>query len=239
MGKGDSELAESIIVSEHLVKHYDKKRAIDDLSLTIKKGHVTAILGSNGAGKSTFFRMITGIVRPDSGTLSVLGENAGWHTNAKIAYLPDRARWYNNYTAEQSFDLAARLLPGFDKSEAIRFAELMRLPLDLKADGMSKGQEARLMLILCIARNVPLVVLDEPFSGIDAASRDRIMEALIEAISEKEQTLLISTHEIHEAEGLFDDVIFFQNGHVLLSGEAEELRREYGSIDTLSRKLSD
>ncbi|MDF2910742.1 MAG: transporter-like protein [Sporolactobacillus laevolacticus] len=95
------------------------------------------------------------------------------------------------------------------------------------------------MLILCIARNVPLVVLDEPFSGIDAASRDRIMEALIEAISEKEQTLLISTHEIHEAEGLFDDVIFFQNGHVLLSGEAEELRREYGSIDTLSRKLSD
>ncbi|TGA97975.1 ABC transporter ATP-binding protein [Sporolactobacillus shoreae] len=232
-------MTEPIIIAEQISKSYGRKQAIDHLSLTIEKGSVTGILGGNGAGKSTFFRMITGLVRPDSGRLTVLGEEPGWRTNSQIAYLPDRARWYGNYTAEQTFDWGSNILPGFEKSEALRLAELMNLPLDLKTEGMSKGQEARLMLILCIARSVPLIVLDEPFSGIDGSSRERIIEALIDAISEKEQTLLISTHEIYEVEGLMDDVVFLKDGAVQLTGNAEKLRTEYGSIYDLSKKMGD
>lgn len=230
-------MMEPIIAAEQISKNYDQKRAIDNLSLTIGKSRVTGILGGNGAGKSTFFRMITGLVKPDTGKLTVLGEEPGWRTNIRIAYLPDRARWYGDYTAKQSINWAVRLLPDFDREEAERLSEIMRIPSGLKTSGMSKGQEARLMLILCMARTVPLVILDEPFSGIDGSSREHIIEVLIDALSEKQQTLLISTHEINEAEGLFDDVVFFDEGRVKLSGDAESLRQEFGSIDALSRKL--
>jgi ABC-type multidrug transport system, ATPase component len=232
-------MTKPMIIADQISKNYGRKHALDRLSLSIESGHVTGILGANGAGKSTFFRMVTGLVTPNHGQLTVFGRKPGWRINSQIAYLPDRARWYSNYTAEQSFDFGTKVLPGFDLNEALRLADLMKLPLQLKTGGMSKGQEARLMLTLCIARNVPLIVLDEPFSGIDGSSRERIMEALVDAISERRQTLLISTHEIYEAEGLLDDVFFLSEGHVQLSGAAEQLRAQYGSIYELSRKLGD
>lgn len=232
-------MTELMIIADRVSKKYGDKTALDHLSLSVAAGHVTGILGANGAGKSTFFRMITGLVRPEDGKLTVLGREPGWRTNNQIAYLPDRARWYGNYTAKQTFDWGEKILPGFEKNEARRLAELMKLPLDLKAEGMSKGQEARLMLILCVARNVPLIVLDEPFSGIDGSSRERIIEVLIDAIGEKKQTLLISTHEIYEVEGLMDDVVFLSDGAVQLAGNAEKLRAEYGSIYELSKKIGD
>ncbi|GGL49709.1 ABC transporter ATP-binding protein [Sporolactobacillus putidus] len=230
-------MSEQIISAKGLTKRYGGKTAVENLTLNVEKGRVLGMLGANGAGKSTFFRMIVGLVQPDDGHLEVLGKEPGWRTNAEIAYLPDRARWYGDYTTKQSIEWGARFLPGFDSEEAARLRDIMRLPMDLKAGEMSKGQEARLMLILCMARRVPLVILDEPFSGIDGSSREHIMDVLIDALSEKQQTLLISTHEIYEAEGLFDRVVFLDQGRVALSGDAESLRGQYGSIDALSRKL--
>lgn len=230
-------MAEFIITAHALTKKYGKKTAVDQLTLKVTKGHVVGVLGANGAGKSTLFRMLVGLVRPDDGSLMVLDREPGWRTNGGIAYLPDRARWFGNYTTEETLDWGARLLPGFDREEAARLAKMMKLEPDTKAGDMSKGQEARLMLILCMARHVPLVILDEPFSGIDGGSREYILEMLIDSLSEKQQTLLISTHEISEAEGLFDDVVFLEDGRLKLSGDAESLRSQYGSIDALSRKL--
>ncbi|MFT8390348.1 MAG: ABC transporter ATP-binding protein [Sporolactobacillus sp.] len=232
-------MSESIIQATNLNKRYGKKQAIDQLTVQIARGSVTALLGANGAGKSTFFRMVTGLVAPDSGELTVLGGVPGWQTNRQIAYLPDRARWYKSYTTETALRYGEQFLPGFDQKQAEQMAKHMRLPLDMPVHGMSKGQEARLMLILCICRDVPLIILDEPFSGIDGASRAAIMDGLIDAISERQQTLLLSTHEIAEAEGLFDDVIFLSDGHVRFSGSAEDLRAEFGSVDRLARQLSE
>lgn len=231
-------MTDSVIEARQVNKHYVDKQALDDLTLSVEQGSVTAILGANGAGKSTFFRTVTGLVTPDSGELTVLGQKPGWQTNSQIAYLPDRARWYKHYTTEETLRFGEEFLPGFDKNEALRLTDLLRLPLQAPVVGMSKGQEARLMLILCICRTVPLIIVDEPFSGIDGASRTAIMDGLIDAISERHQTLVLSTHEIAEAEGLFDNVIFLSNGHVRFSGAAEDLRSEFGSIDQLARRLS-
>ncbi|MFT8317697.1 MAG: ABC transporter ATP-binding protein [Sporolactobacillus sp.] len=232
-------MSDSVIEANQLNKHYGDKQAINNLTLSVEQGTVTAILGANGAGKSTFFRMITGLASPDSGEITVFGRKPGWQTNRAIAYLPDRARWYKQYSTRESLAFGENFLPGFNKSEALRLAELMRLPLDAPVRGMSKGQEARLMLILCICRDVPLIILDEPFSGIDGASRAAIMDGLIDAISDRHQTLVLSTHEIAEVEGLFDQVFFLSNGHVRFSGTADDLRSEFGSIDQLARGLSE
>jgi ABC-2 type transport system ATP-binding protein len=221
----------------NLTKRYGGKKALDNLNLDIPEGRVVGILGSNGAGKSTLFKMMMGLVRPDDGEMTVFGQKPGFKTNRKIAYLPDRARWYNDHTVQSAFQWGENFLPEFDLNEAERFASLMKLDPKMKVEGMSKGQEARLMLILCLARNVPLVILDEPFSGIDTLSREQIIDGLIDHISEKEQTVLISTHEIYEAEGLLDYAVFLEEGRVALADESEALRRNYGSLHSIPRKL--
>lgn len=230
-------MSNSAIVCQNVTKQYGAKRALSELTLEIPKGRVVGILGPNGSGKSTLFRLITGLTRAEHGSIHVLGRLPGWRTNSDIAYLPDRARWYANHTVERAFSWAEQFLPGFDRATAERLAEQMHLELDMRAGGMSRGQEARLMLILCIARDVPIIILDEPFAGIDAISRERIIAGLIDHMSGGDRTVLISTHEIYEAEALFDYAVFLDEGRVLLAGDAEQLRSQYGAIHSIQQKL--
>jgi len=116
-------------------------------------------------------------------------------------------------------------------------AKMMDLELTDKVSALSKGQGARLQVILCLARNVKLVLLDEPFSGIDLVSRERIIQSIIDSMLDKQQTIIISTHEIHEAESLFDHVVFLDQGKLRLEGNAEVLRQENGSIESIYRGL--
>lgn len=230
-------MSEPAIFCEKVTKRYGSKCAVNELDLALDPGRVVGILGPNGAGKSTLFRLLVGLVRPDRGTVRVLGQSPGWRTNGQIAYLPDRARWYPDHTVDQAFRWGETFLPGFDRGMAERLADFMKLDLSLRAGGMSRGQEARLMLILCIARHVPLIILDEPFSGIDVISRGQIIEALIDHLSESASTVLMSTHEIHEAERLFDVAVFLDEGRVILSGETDDLRRKHGSMQALMETL--
>lgn len=113
--------------------------------------------------------------------------------------------------------------------------KIMDLDLAVQVSTLSKGQEARLHIILCLARRVKLVLLDEPFSGIDLLSRERIIQLIINSMIDQPQTILISTHEIHETEGLFDHVVFLNKGRLVLEGDAEALRQEKGSIESIYR----
>ncbi|HET7616002.1 MAG TPA: ABC transporter ATP-binding protein [Bacillales bacterium] len=229
----------TVVQCENLSKKYGKKFALDELDVSIPANRIVGILGPNGAGKSTLFRLMTGLIFPNNGKITVLGETPGWKTNRNIAYLPDRARWYPDHTVHQAFQWAEHFSPGFERARADELAEFMKLDPDMKTSGMSRGQEARLMLILCIARRVPLVILDEPFSGIDAISRERIIDGLLDHMEGTGQSILISTHEIHEVEGLFDYAVFLGDGKLKLSGETEELRRKHGSMHTILRTLDD
>jgi ABC-2 type transport system ATP-binding protein len=230
-------MSELAVQLSGVTKSYGAKRALDALTLEIPRGQVVGILGPNGAGKSTLFRILTGLTRPDEGTVRIFGEAPGWRTNRLVAYLPDRARWYADHTAEQALRWAETFLPGFDPAAARRLAEFMKLDLRIRAGDMSRGQEARLMLLLCLARRVPLLILDEPFTGIDAPSRARIIESLVTHIGEDGPTVLISTHELHEAEPLFDHAVFLVDGRVALAGSAEELRRKHGSMNEIMVSL--
>jgi ABC-2 type transport system ATP-binding protein len=230
-------MTQTAVLCVEVRKQYGSKRALDGLTLSIPHGRVVGILGPNGSGKSTLFRILTGLTLPDQGQVQVLGKPPGWQTNRDIAYLPDRARWYPDHSVRQAFTWAENFLPGFDIGTAEQLAEFMKVDLEARVRDMSRGQEARVMLILCIARRVPLIILDEPFSGIDAISRARIIDGLIDHISDGEHTVLISTHELYEAEALFDHAVFLDEGRVVLSGDADELRRQYGSMHTVMQTL--
>lgn len=230
-------MTEDAVKIEGLTKRYGSKRVLNELTVRLPLNRVTGVLGPNGAGKSTLFRAIMGLIHPEEGLLEVLGSKPGWQINREIAYLPDRARFYSAHTVRRAMDWAHQLLPRFEMDRARSLMEWMGLDPEMRVGAMSKGQEARLMLLLCLARDVPMIVLDEPFSGIDKISRERIIEALIENMSDREQTILISTHEIDEVESLLDYVLFLDQGQVRLAGEAEALRAEHGSMESIYRQL--
>jgi len=222
---------------KYLTKSYGSKIALDDLYISFPEGQITGLLGPNGAGKSTLFKAIVGLVKPQCGNILIFGQHPHWKQNAEIAYLPDRAKWYKAHTIEQALTYARNVLPGFDLPRALEMANLMKLDLCEQVSTLSKGQEARLHIILCLARKVKLVLLDEPFSGIDLLSRERIIQSLIDSMIDQPQTIVISTHEIHETESLFDHVVFLNRGQLVLEGNAEALRQEKGSIESIYRGL--
>lgn len=222
---------------KYLTKSYGSKIALDDLYVSFPEGQITGLLGPNGAGKSTLFKAMVGLVKPQSGNILVFGQHPHWKLNAEIAYLPDRAKWYKVHTVKQALTYALNVLPGFDLPRALEMVSLMKLDLYEQVSTLSKGQEARLHIILCLARRVKLVLLDEPFSGIDLLSREHIIQSLIDSMIDQPQTIVISTHEIHETESLFDHVVFLNRGQLILEGNAETLRQERGSIESIYRGL--
>ncbi|MCJ8011886.1 ABC transporter ATP-binding protein [Paenibacillus sp. KQZ6P-2] len=230
-------MTSNIVECHQVTKSYGKKKALNELTLSIPSGRITGILGPNGCGKSTFFRTLTGMVRPDSGRIEVAGKAPSWQTNQDIAYLPDRARWYPNHTARMALEWGNSFLPGFSLERALQLADYMDIDLDMRVGGMSRGQEARIMLILCLARDVQMIVLDEPFTGIDVISREAIVASLIDYLEESEQSVLISTHDIQEVEGLFDYSVMMKDGQAIWSGSTDDLRVEYGSLRDVFRKM--
>jgi ABC-2 type transport system ATP-binding protein len=226
-----------IVTFHQVVKKYGDKRALDGLTVEIPEGRITGILGENGAGKSTMFKIIVNLVRPTSGEVRVFGQRPGWKQNERIAYLSDRARWYRHHRVRDAIEHCRAVYRGFRVDKAAEYAEFMKLDPTMKVAGMSKGQEARLQLALCLAREADLTILDEPFSGIDLVSREKIVELIIDAVSERKTTLLISTHDVHEVEGLFDRVLFIKDGSLVQEADAEELRKQTGSVQSAYRRV--
>lgn len=221
----------------NLTKSFGAKHVIDDITVSFEEGKVTGLLGPNGAGKSTLLKMLVGLVKPDSGSIRIFDQKPSVKLNSQIAYLPDRAGWYMFQTVKQAIDYANSIFSDFDMEKAQNMLKEMKLNPEAKVGNISKGQQACLYLIFCLARKASLCLLDEPFSGIDLISRERIIQSIIDSIFDSRQTIIISTHEIHESESLFEKVVFLDEGKIKLSGEVEELRRHGESLETVYRRL--
>lgn len=227
----------NVITLQDVQKTYRKKTIFTNLSFTIPEHRLVGVFGANGAGKSTLFRMLMGFTPYDRGKVEVLGTHPGRQNHAQIAYLHDRGSWFPHHTVSDAIAWGARFLPQYNVQIAEELMELMRLRKDMIVQEMSKGQAARLMLIQSLSRDVPLMLLDEPFSGIDLVSREVIIDGLIAYIGNRQQTVLISTHEIAEAEGLFDYVLFLREGEKMIAEEADTIREEFGSLQSLFRRF--
>lgn len=208
-----------------------------ELDLSLPEGRVLGLLGPNGSGKTTLIKLINGLLRPDGGRVTVYGLEPGPQSRALVSYMPERlqlpdwmrvgglVRFYEDMFRDFEPGRARRLLSGLGVDEGLRVKQL------------SKGLRQKTQLVLAMSRRARLYLLDEPFGGVDPASRDYILETIMAGRAEG-SALLISTHLIADAEGLLDDVLFLSEGKALLSGEAEALRRERGmSIDALFREV--
>jgi ABC-2 type transport system ATP-binding protein len=209
-----------------LVKTFGKTVALDGLDLEVRTGEVHGFLGPNGAGKSTTIRILLGLLRADSGQVTLLGGDP-WHEAAalhrRLAYVPGEVALWPNLTGGEVIDLLSRLRGGIDPQRRARLLERFDLDPTKKTRSYSKGNRQKVALVAALASDVELLLLDEPTSGLDP-----IMEATFrECIGEERargRTVLLSSHILAEAEALSDRVSIIRAGRVVQSGTLAELR---------------
>ena len=208
-------------------KHYGKGSGLQNFSLELHAGQAIGLLGLNGSGKTTALKLLAGMLSPSEGSLEVLGQ-APRTARGQIAYLSDADNLYAWMTAADAERMMAGLYPDFNTGRYQELLSFLEVPKQ-NYRAMSRGQRARLRLAMVLARDARLFLLDEPLSGIDLISRDRILKSLVLEWRE-DACLVLSTHEVAEAEGIFERVVFLKEGKLALDAKAEDLRAQGKSV---------
>lgn len=228
----------TVIEVQELWKRYPHTWALQGVSFSVPRGRVVGILGENGSGKSTLFRILMGLARPTRGEVRIFGERPSWKTRARMAYLPEVDAFYRWMKIPELFRFAEAFYEGWDRDKAMELLTRVRLKPNVRIGELSRGQRARLKLVLAFAWPADLLLLDEPLSGIDPASRLDILDVLLREYRYGEQTILISTHLVRDVETFLDDVIFLKEGEIVLSGKADDLRARYEkSLEEIFREV--
>ncbi|CAH0346547.1 ABC transporter ATP-binding protein [Bacillus sp. CECT 9360] len=209
-------------------KTYSGQFAVDNVSLSLEKGKIYGLLGSNGSGKSTTLKMIAGLVKPDAGQILVEGTPVNRRIAEKVAYLTELDFYYHPFSVQQTIDFNASQFPDFDRQKADKMLQFMGINPKSLIGSLSKGNRGRVKLVLALSRRAPVILLDEPFSGLDQMVRESIVRGLLSFIDFETQTVLITTHEIDEIETLLDEVIVIKNGKFIAHEKVEQVREEQG-----------
>jgi len=216
-----------MIEVKHVKKKYKKVKALDDVSFNIEEGKITCILGVNGVGKSTILKVIAGLVKPNSGEILIDGEKFSQQTYNKLAFVTDIDIHFNHLNIKETFDLMKLFYRNWDEDRAYEMLSMFSLTDDKKISELSKGNKARVKIIIGFAQRAKYILLDEPFSGIDIFKREEFINAML-TLMEDDESIVITTHEIGEIEQIVDDVIILNKGKIEQIFNAEEVRQNEG-----------
>lgn len=219
---------DNIITFQHVTKKYGITTALKDVSLQIPAGGIVGLVGPNGSGKSTLLKLMAGLVKKTSGEIVVCQENVTRLIGRKVAFLSEVDSLYDFYTVEETIQFTKAVFPDFEEEKAREILATLEVDTLKKVAALSKGNRARVKIAITLARKVPLVIMDEPLSGLDPIVREDIIKMIAKYVEMEQQTLIISTHEVTEVEPLLDHVLLVQNGSIILSEKVERLREEKG-----------
>ncbi|MFB6455416.1 ABC transporter ATP-binding protein [Chitinophaga sp. Hz27] len=217
---------------QHLKKYYATHKAVDDISFSISKGSIFGLLGPNGAGKTTLLRMITGIFYPDSGNILFDGRPFDTLTDMKnIGYMPEERGLYKKKpVAEQILYLAQ--LKGMDKKTAQARVNYWLDKFELqpwakkRVEELSKGMQQKVQFIATVLHEPQLLILDEPFSGLDPINSNIIKEEMF-SLAQKGTTIIFSTHRMEQVEEICDHIMLVNKGHKILDGSVKQIRQDF------------
>lgn len=207
-------------------KRFGRSRVLNGLDLDLADGAVTVLLGRNGAGKSTLLRLVLGVLRADAGTLTVLGEDPWRKPDAvrrRLGYVPDVPDACGWMRFAELCRFARAHYPTWDQQEAERLADQLEVPRRTKLARMSRGEGMKTMLVLALAPNPELLLLDEPFGGLDPLVREDVLRTVIGALRDGERTVLCATHELDIAARIADRVAILDGGGIRAHGTLEEV----------------
>jgi ABC-2 type transport system ATP-binding protein len=219
---------ETALRLDHVVKRFGAFTAVDDLSFAVPQGEVFGFLGGNGAGKTTSLRMVLDILRPTSGRIEVLGKPPGRENSAELGFLPEERGLYRTMTALDTITYFGRL-KGMTAADARREGRVLLERFGLEAssktnvDKLSKGMAQKVQLATAVVNNPKLVILDEPFSGLDPVNQG-LLEDEIQWLARQGATVIFSTHVMQHAERLCDRLLLLAKGRKVFEGTQEEAR---------------
>ena len=226
-----------LLVCKNLTKKYGNVLALNGVNITLESGKIVGLLGPNGSGKTTLIKILNGLLTPTEGRVLIDGELPGVETKKVVAYLPDNVYLNTWMTVRQIVEYFKDFYADFREELAYQMLERLDISPDRKLKSLSKGNKEKVCLILTMSRNAKLYVLDEPIAGVDPAARDYVISTIINNYN-PDATVLISTHLIADIEQVLDEVVFIQNGHVLLQKTVDAIREENGkSVDELFREV--
>lgn len=217
---------------KNVVKKYSHQLAVDDLSFTIETGKIFGLLGPNGAGKSSLLRMVTGITQPDSGQILFAGEafNANKH-NPLIGYMPEERGLYKKMKiGEQVLYLAQ--LKGLSKKEALEKIKYWFVKFEMeswwnkKVEDLSKGMSQKLQFVTTVVHSPSLIILDEPFSGLDPVNANIIKDEIFR-LAKEGATIIFSTHRMEQVEEICDHIVLVNKGQKILDGTVGQIKQDF------------
>jgi len=218
---------------EHVSKRFGEFTAVDDLSFEVRPGRVFGFLGPNGAGKTTTIRMIVGITAPDSGTVELFGQHMSAEMQDRIGYLPEERGLYKKMKIVDQLRYFAALknVSGAEADKRIDFwLDRMKLSewKSKKTTDLSKGMQQKIQFISTVLHDPDLLILDEPFSGLDPVNVEFMIEVLAE-FKTKEKTIMFSTHQMETAERLCNDILLINKSKKVIGGSLREVKESYGT----------
>lgn len=220
-----------------LSKFYPNVQALSSVDLQLHRGRIVGLLGPNGSGKSTLIKLASGLLTPTSGQILIDGKAPGTETKRKVSYLPDRSYLNDWMRVCDILRFFADFYDNFNAAKAGDMLERLHINVGDRLKTMSKGTKEKVQLILVMSREADLYLLDEPIGGVDPAARDYILNTIISNYN-PEATVVISTHLIADIEQVLDDVVFINQGQVVLTASVDDIREQQGkSVDTLFREV--
>jgi ABC-2 type transport system ATP-binding protein len=217
-----------------VTKRYGRTDGLRNVSIDFPVGQVVGVLGLNGSGKSTLLKLLAGLLFPTAGKVTVF-DGPPRENRAKLVYLGENDSLWTWMTPADAETFMKGLYGDFDVDRYRALLDSLAVP-KRKTKAMSKGERGRLRLAMALARDAKLYLLDEPLAGIDLLSREKILQSIVREWH-TDETILLSTHEVAEAEGLFERVLYLREGRLALDARAEELRDQGRSVVQAFREV--
>ena len=208
----------------------NKKQILHDVNLNLEKGKIIALLGENGAGKTTLMRIIAGVAKNYKGTISLEGATKEADRKARLSFTDGLTGFSDSTKIKDIVNFYINIFEDFDADQFDQLREFMKLDLDMKLSQLSRGMREKLIIALTFSRKVDLYLLDEPFGGIDAMARKKIINSIILWKAE-DATILISDHFVNEIATLLDEVVVIKDRTIFAHESAEEIRSNHESIE--------
>ena len=233
-------MTDHVIATRGLVKRYGQQEAVNGLEMRVPAGAVYGFLGRNGAGKSTTIKMLMGLARPDSGSASVLGLDCATQTLdilRRVAFVGENKVLYDELTAEEMVRFTRSFYPRWSEPAAEACARRLELPMRQRFKTLSKGNRAKVWLLLAVGQAAELLVLDEPTAGLDPVNQDALLQLLAEGDGAGTATVFFSSHDLAEVERICDWVGIVDAGRMLLEARLDDIREHYRLVIAEGRDL--
>lgn len=226
----------ALLEYRNVTKTYGKHTVLQNINLKIPRGKIVGLLGKNGAGKTTLIKLANDLLTPTNGEVLFENQPIGIESKRQISYLPERTYLDRSMRVEQTVKFFSEFYDNFDADHAMQLIADLDLDPTTVIAKMSKGMQEKLQLVLVMSRDAKLYILDEPLGGIDPATRDYILDTILNNFNDG-ASVLISTHLIADIERILDEVIFVDQGQIILQANSDQLRTKYhASIDDMFRQ---